>query len=70
MYAPAGRRSALASAHALEPGDGPVLIRWVPDDLWPAVHADIAPRAAVLVDLLEHDDPRARREASRALMGR
>lgn len=67
LYAPAGRREALVSAHALEPGDGPVLIRWVPDDVWPAVHADIAPRAAVLVDLLEHDDPRARREAGRAL---
>jgi len=67
LYAPAGRRDALVSAHGLEPGDGPVLIRWVPDDLWPAVHADVAPRAAVLVDLLEHDDPRARREASRAL---
>jgi excisionase family DNA binding protein len=67
LYAPAGRRESLVSAHALEPGDGPVLIRWVPDDVWPAVHADIAPRAAVLVDLLEHDDPRARREAGRAL---
>jgi excisionase family DNA binding protein len=67
LYAPAGRRDALVAAHALEPGDGPVLIRWVPDDLWPAVDADVAPRAAVLVDLLEHDDPRARREASRAL---
>lgn len=67
LYAPSGRRGALVSAHALEPGDGPVLIRWVPDDLWPAVHADVAPRAAVLVDLLEHDDPRARREAIRAL---
>jgi hypothetical protein len=30
-------------------------------------HDGRAPRAAVLVDLLEHDDPRARREAARAL---
>ena len=56
--------------HALEPGDGPVLMRWVPDELWPMVTGDVAPRAAVLVDLLEHDDPRARREAERALRHR
>lgn len=67
VYAPAGRRDAILAEHALEPGDGPVLIRWVPDDLWPSVAADVAPRAAVLVDLLEHDDPRARREARQAL---
>jgi hypothetical protein len=42
----------------------------VPDALWPllvAADGHQAPRAAVLVDLLESDDPRARREAARAL---
>jgi hypothetical protein len=67
VYATAGERDDILAEHALEPGDGPVLIRWVPDDLWPSVAADVAPRAAVLVDLLEHDDPRARREARKAL---
>jgi hypothetical protein len=70
LYAPAGRRRDIVAEHVLEPGDGPVLMRWVPDALWPAVAADVAPRAAVLVDLLEHDDPRARREADRALRHR
>jgi excisionase family DNA binding protein len=67
VYAPAGRRRAIVDEHGLEPGDGPVLVRWLPDELWPTVHEDVAPRAAVLVDLLEHDDPRARREAYAAL---
>lgn len=73
VYAPAGRRAALVADHALEPGDGPLLIRWMTDDVWASVHAAVssqprvAPRAAVLVDLLEHDDPRARREAARTL---
>jgi hypothetical protein len=70
LYAPAGRRPDILAEHALEPGDGPVLIRWVPDELWPLVAGDVAPRAAVLVDLLEHDDPRARREADRVLRRR
>jgi hypothetical protein len=32
-----------------------------------ATDSQQAPRAAVLVDLLESDDPRARREAARTL---
>ena len=70
VYAPVGRRSALVKEHALAPGPGPVRVRWVPDALWPLLARDQdrrAPRAAVLVDLLEHHDPRARREAARAL---
>jgi hypothetical protein len=63
MYAPAGYRDAIIDEHALELGEGPVLLRGVPDALWPAVRRDVAPVAAVLVDLLEHEDPRARREA-------
>jgi hypothetical protein len=70
VYAPAGGRDALIDEHVLEPGPGAVRIRWVRDELWPLLDRDNdgrAPRAAVLLDLLEHDDPRARREAARAL---
>jgi excisionase family DNA binding protein len=70
VYAPASRRDALIKGHFLESGPGPVRIRWVNDDLWPLLDEDgdgRAPRVAVLVDLLEHDDPRARREAATAL---
>lgn len=70
LYAPAGRRLDILADHALEPGGGPVLMRWVPDELWTMVAGEVAPRAAVLVDLLEHDDPRARREAERVLRRR
>lgn len=67
VYAREGKRDDLLADHALEPGHGAVLIRWISDDLWPSVSADVAPRAAVLLDLLEHDEPRARREARQAL---
>jgi hypothetical protein len=66
FYAPASARAALIDEHALDEGHGPVLARWVPDELWPVVAAPRAPRAAALLDLLENDDPRARREAARA----
>jgi excisionase family DNA binding protein len=66
-YAPAGDRTEMVQEHALEPARGSILLRWVPDELWPAISGDLAPRAAALVDLLEHDDPRARREAAAAL---
>jgi hypothetical protein len=68
LYAPVGARSALVAEHGLDPGSGAVRIRWVPDALWPLLaDGDRAPRAAVLIDLLESHDPRARREAARAL---
>lgn len=67
LYVAEGRRGRLVEEHALEPGHGPLVMRWVPDDVWPLVAAPVAPRAAMLVDLLEHDDPRARREAAHAL---
>jgi len=68
VYAAADRREAIIGEHALVPGPGPVRVRWVPDEIWPLLdHESRAPRAAVLLDLLEHDDPRARREAARAL---
>jgi len=70
LYAPASGRAALVDEHALTPGAGPALIRWVRDDLWPQIprrENGSAPERAVLVDLLESDDPRARRVAARAL---
>jgi hypothetical protein len=70
IYAPAASREALVDEHVLEPGPGPIRVRWVPDEIWPLLDRDHdrrAPRAAILVDLLEHRDPRARREAARAL---
>lgn len=67
FYAAERLRASLVREHALEGGDGSVLARWVPDELWAAVADSRAPRAAVLVDLIENDDPRARREAARAL---
>jgi excisionase family DNA binding protein len=70
VYAPVGHRGAILGDHALTPAsDGLIRIRWVPDELWPDLHRDgdrRVPRAAVLLDLLESDDPRARREAARA----
>lgn len=70
VYAAAGRREALIQEHGLVPRPGPLRVRWVPDQIWPVLDRNrdgLAPRAAVLLDLLEHDDPRARREAARAL---
>jgi excisionase family DNA binding protein len=69
FYAPLSMRAVLLDDHALGPAaNGAVVARWVPDAVWPAVAAgQRAPGAAVLVDLLEHDDPRARREAAAAL---
>ncbi len=70
-YAPAGHRASILNDHALSPDfGGPLRIRWVPDELWPELQPDDgrrAPRVAVLLDLLESDNPRARRESARAL---
>ena len=70
FYAPARARKELTLEHGLEPSSGAVRIRWVPDEVWKILVSNrraAVPRAAVLVDLLESDDPRARREASKAL---
>jgi hypothetical protein len=71
-YAPAGHRAAILKGHALTPAaDGLVRIRWVADDLWPDLYDSggrRAPRTAILLDLLESDNPRARRESARALV--
>lgn len=70
VYASARQREAIVAEHALAAGAGQVQIRWVLDELWPLLpdggHGR-APRAAILLDLLESDEPRARREAARAL---
>lgn len=70
-YAPALHRSAILREHALTPSSGgPIRVRWVKDDLWPHLDQDSegrAPRTAILLDLLESENPRARRGAARAL---
>lgn len=69
-YAPASARERLVGRHGLVPGEGPMRLRWLPDELWPLLDSGddgVAPRAAVLLDLLESDDPRARREAARGI---
>jgi len=71
VYAPASRREEIVDGHALDAGAGAVRIRWVRDELWPIIEEGgdrgRAPRVAVLLDLLESDDARARREARKAL---
>jgi hypothetical protein len=69
FYAPVSLRTTLVQEHALRPAaDGAVLARWVPDAFWPPLaKVEGTPSAAVLVDLLENDDPRARREAAASL---
>ena len=78
LYAPVGARDGLVRRHGLFEGAGNVLIRWVNADLWDGMADNLgpantrrdqpepAPRIAVLLDLLESDDPRARREARAA----
>ncbi len=70
VYAPAGRRHAIVEEHALVETAGPLCVRWVPDEVWPLLERACdrrAPRAAILLDLLESNEARARREAARAL---
>jgi excisionase family DNA binding protein len=71
VYAPAHARHEIVKGHALDPGAGAVHIRWIRDELWPAIEIAAshgrAPRVAILLDLLENEDPRARREARKAL---
>ena len=69
-YAPASCRDRIVDEHSLDAGAGAVRLRWIRDDLWPLLASGdsrVAPSAAVFVDLLEHDDPRARRQAALAL---
>lgn len=71
-YASRSRRDELVARYDLKPGRGVLRLRWLPDGLWPLLAVDddgVAPRAAVLLDLLEAEDPRVRRKALRALPG-
>jgi hypothetical protein len=38
-----------------------MVLRAIPEDMWPFLRRPVAPLAAVLADLAEHADPRARR---------
>ncbi len=78
-YAPFGARANMVRRHGLLEGPGAVTLRWVSEPVWDAISGNFdphrdpnarhrpAPRAAILLDLLESSDPRARREADRAL---
>jgi excisionase family DNA binding protein len=67
LYASEDRRELITVEHGLQARQGSILMRWVPAEIWQRVEGEVAPRVAVLLDLLEHDDPRARREARQAL---
>ena len=69
LYAPEDRHRMITVEHGLNAGKGSVLMRWVSVEIWQHVKGDVAPRVAVLLDLLEHEEPRARREAREALGG-
>ena len=69
LYASEDRREPITADHGLQGRQGSILMRWVPAEIWQHVEGEVAPRVAVLLDLLEHDDPRARREAREALSG-
>jgi hypothetical protein len=63
-YVAAGAVERVAKGHGLAAGGEPnVVLRVVPDDIWPIVHRRVAPIASVLADLSEHSDARARRVA-------
>jgi hypothetical protein len=63
-YVAAGAIEGVAKRHGLVAGGEPnVVLRAVPDDIWSIVHRRVAPIVAVLADLAEHSDARARRVA-------
>lgn len=52
----------VAQRHGLARGsETNVVLRAIPEGLWPVLRRPVAPLAAVLADLDEHTDPRARR---------
>ena len=52
----------VAQRHGLARGsEANVVLRAIPEDMWPVLRRPVAPVAAVLADLAEHADPRARR---------
>jgi excisionase family DNA binding protein len=63
-YVPAGLIASLRREHALEQMSGPeahVVLRGVPDDAWLLGGRQVAPLAAVAVDLCSYAEPRAAR---------
>jgi hypothetical protein len=63
-YVAASMAEKIAKRHGLAAGSEPnVVLRAVPDDVWTLVRRPVAPIAAVLADLAEHPDARARRVA-------
>lgn len=63
-YVAADASEKIAKRHGLLTGGEPnVVLRAIPDDLWALVRQPVAPIAAVLADLAEHSDARARRVA-------
>jgi Helix-turn-helix domain/Transcriptional regulator, AbiEi antitoxin, Type IV TA system len=63
-YVAANLIEGVAKRHGLVAGgESNVVLRAVPNDLWPIVRRRVAPIAVVLADLAEHTDARARRVA-------
>jgi hypothetical protein len=63
-YVAASTVEKVARRHVLAAGgESNVVLRAVPDDIWTLVRRPVAPIAAVLADLAEHTDARARRVA-------
>ncbi len=63
-YVAASAVEHLAARHGLaRGGESNVVLRSVSEDLWALLHRPVAPVAAVLADLAEHSDARARRVA-------
>jgi excisionase family DNA binding protein len=73
VYVPAAALDRVVHEHALEAAefDGTVnvVLRAVADDVWPNISRPVAPLAAVLVDLADDVDPRARRVGIVGLRG-
>jgi excisionase family DNA binding protein len=67
LYASEDLRKLITVEHGLQVRQGSILMRWVRPEIWQHIRGVVAPRVAVLLDLLEHEDPRARREAREAL---
>jgi excisionase family DNA binding protein len=63
-YVAAGTIEHVAARHGLaRGGESNVVLRSVSENLWAVLHRPVAPVAAVLADLAEHSDARARRVA-------
>lgn len=63
-YVALGMFERVAKRHGLVSGSEPnIVLRTVPDDIWALIRRPVAPIAAVLADLAEHPDARARRVA-------